>query len=339
MINDGQNDSHNTPIDRLERFDFGGPPQWALVRGQSPTSPVLLMVQASPGLSIINDAQQIQRRLHLEERFRVVYWDQRGTGKSFDAKDREPIALDTLVGDVRAMVRALCQRLGVAQNDVVAFSFGASLALMACADDTLPVRSLACVGVDVNLLEGERSAYSFALAEAERRGHARALRALRAIGEPPHADGKRFSTRVKWVLNFGGVHHGKTYGGMARTLVASLWRSPHYSVREMIGALRGMGATTERMLPALQGLDMLASPPRVRAPIAVFQGRLDKVVPPTLAAELAARLGVGVIWFDDSAHLPHEEEPTRFRAELLRFIAGAAAGAAPPEPPRAERRS
>jgi pimeloyl-ACP methyl ester carboxylesterase len=269
---------------------------------------------------MINDAAAMQQALHLEERFRVVYWDQRGTGKSFDAKDRAPIPMDTVVGDVRAMVRGLCQRLGVAQVDVVGFSFGASLALMACADESLPVRSLTCVSTDVNLISAERFAHAFALAEAERRGHKRALRALRAIGEPPHADTKRFMTRVKWAANFGGVHRGKTFGGLLRTNLARLWRSPHYNLREMIGALRGFEATTARLLPAYQGLDLLAAPPRVRVPVAFFHGRQDKVVPPDDAAALAARLGVGVTWFEESAHMPQEEEPARFRAELLRFV-------------------
>jgi proline iminopeptidase len=312
----------STNTNTLERFDFGGPPQWGLVRGQSRTSPVMLLVQQGPGAPMINDAPELQRLLHLEEHFRVVYWDQRGTGKSFDAKDRSPIALDSAVGDVRAMVRALCQRLGVAEIDVVGFSFGATLALLACADESLPVRSLTCVAVDVNLLAAERYAYAFALAQAERRGHSRALRALRAIGEPPHAEPKRFLTRVKWVANFGGVHHRKDYGALVRTNVARLWRSPHYSLREMIGALRGFEAAVERLLPAYQGLDLLAAPPRIRPRVSMFQGRQDKVAPPDLAADLAARLGADVIWFEESAHMPHEEEPVRFRQELLRFVAG-----------------
>jgi pimeloyl-ACP methyl ester carboxylesterase len=312
-------------IERLERFDFGGPPQWALVRGQSRANPALLLVQAGPGLPIIGDASAIEQRLRLEARFRVVYWDQRGTGKSFSSKDRGPIALETSVADIRAMVRSLCERLSVSQIDVVGFSFGASLALLACADDTLPVRSLTCVGPDVRLLDNERFAHRFALAEAERRGHKRALRALRAIGEPPHADASRFLERVKWVANFGGVHRRQGFGAMVRSAAARYWRSPHYSLGEMLGALRGMEATTERLLPGLQGLDLLAKPLRVAAPVAVFQGRHDKVVPPDLAIDLAAHLGVDVVWFEDSAHLPHEEEPARFRQELLRFVSGAGA--------------
>jgi len=319
--------SQNNEVDTLERFDFGGPPQWALVRGRSRTSPVMLWVQQGPGVSLIHEAADQQRQLHLEEHFRVVYWDQRGTGKSFDAKERAPIALETAVGDVRAMARALCQRLGVAQIDVVGFSFGGTLAMLACADETLPVRSLTVIAPDVNLLAAERFAYAFALAEAERRGHKGARRALHAIGEPPHADAKRFSTRVKWIATFGGVDRRKTFAGLLRTVVGRLWRSPHYNLREKLGALRGIEATTARMLPGLQGLDLLAKLPRVAVPIALFQGRHDKAAPPDLGAELAARLGVDVIWFEESAHQPHEEEPARFRQELLRFVSSAGQGA------------
>ncbi len=310
----------NESIDTLERFDLGGPPQWALVRGRNRANPVLLLVQAGPGFPIIHDAAVIERRLRLEENFQVVYWDQRGTGKSFDPRDHETLTVETLVADVRAMARAVCERLGVSELDVVGFSFGGSLSLLACAEDPPPVRSLTCVGPDVDLLESERFAYAFALSEAERRGHRRALRTLQAIGEPPHTDAKRFMARVKWVSNFGGIHRGKNFGAMLRENVAHLWASPHYSLGEMLGALRGMGATQERVLAALQGFNLLAAPLRVGAKTAIFQGRLDRGAVPELAAVLAERLGAELVWFEQSAHTPHEEEPLRFREELLRFV-------------------
>lgn len=93
--------SQNDQVDTLERFDFGGPPQWALIRGHSRTSPVLLWIQQGPGVSLIHEAADQQRQLHLEEQFRVVYWDQRGTGKSFGAKDREPISFSQATADLR----------------------------------------------------------------------------------------------------------------------------------------------------------------------------------------------------------------------------------------------
>src|SRR4051812_20132472 len=69
----------NESIDTLQRFELGGPAQWALIRGRSRSSPVMLLVQAGPGFPMIHDATALERNLHLEEHFRVVYWDQRGT--------------------------------------------------------------------------------------------------------------------------------------------------------------------------------------------------------------------------------------------------------------------
>src|SRR5262249_20251293 len=119
-------------LDALEQFDLGGGPQWALVRGHKRTSPVLLLVQMGPGFPIIHEAEVMERELHLEEDFRVVYWDQRGTGKSTHAANSGPMTVETLVADVRKMIRALCERLKVRQVDVLGFSVGASLALLAC---------------------------------------------------------------------------------------------------------------------------------------------------------------------------------------------------------------
>jgi pimeloyl-ACP methyl ester carboxylesterase len=234
------------------------------------------------------------------------------------------MTVETLVADVCGMVRAVCERLKVRQVDVLGFSLGASLALLACAGDSLPVRSLTCVGPDVDLLESERFALDFAIAEAGRRHHRRALKELGALGAPPHTDVKKFVTRVKWVSNFGGVDRRKTFWGLFRDNLGQLWRSPRYSVGEVLGALKAMSATSERMLPALVGFNLMARPLPVETPVCIFQGRHDVAAPPRLAVILAEHLNAPLVWFEDSAHIPHHEEPDRFRKELLRFVGGVA---------------
>jgi len=311
-------------LDALERFDLGGGPQWALVRGQRRISPVLLLVQQGPGFPMIHEAEVMERELHLEENFRVVYWDQRGTGKSVHAGNRHAMTVETLVADVGGMVHALCERLKVRQLDVLGFSIGASLALLACGGDSLPVRSLTCVGPDVDLLESERFAMDFAIAEAGRRHHRRALRELIALGAPPHTNGKQFMTRVKWVSNFGGVDRRKTFWGLFRDNLRQLWKSPRYSVAEVLGALNGMRATQERLVPAFEGFNLMNRPLPVQTPVTVFQGRHDIAAPPRLAVSLAERLNARLVWFENSAHTPHHEEPERFREELLRFVSSVA---------------
>jgi pimeloyl-ACP methyl ester carboxylesterase len=42
----------------------------------------LLLIQQGPGLPMINEARRFERVLRLEQAFTVVYWDQRGCGRS-----------------------------------------------------------------------------------------------------------------------------------------------------------------------------------------------------------------------------------------------------------------
>jgi len=252
------------------------------------------------------------------QHFRVVYWDQRGTGKSFDPRAaKSPLRLDDLVGDLRA----LCARLAVDHVDIMGFSLGGSIAAIAAAQDPEQIRSVTVVGPDVDLGEAERSAYAFAFVEATRRGNRRALRALRAIGPPPHGVAKRFLERVKWVANLGGIQRGASFADLMRANVLRLLTSPHYSLREAVGAIRGMNSTQERLLANLVGIDLLALAPRITVPVALFQGRHDAAAPPQLTHryhdQLEAPRGKTLVWFEESPHMPHWEEPARFRQALL----------------------
>src|SRR5262249_27873192 len=80
---------------------------------------------------MIHEAPALERGLRLEDLFRVVYWDLRGTGKSVLRRAADAPTLDHLVADVRAMVAALRARCGVSKVHVVGFSQGGTLPLLA----------------------------------------------------------------------------------------------------------------------------------------------------------------------------------------------------------------
>src|SRR6476620_8057297 len=60
---------------------LGGIDQWVMIRGESLSNPPLILLHGGPGLS----ETPFFRRFNapLEKSFTVVYWDQRGAGKSF----------------------------------------------------------------------------------------------------------------------------------------------------------------------------------------------------------------------------------------------------------------
>jgi pimeloyl-ACP methyl ester carboxylesterase len=73
-------------IDTLESVHSGDAAQWIRIRGADAANPVLLLIQQGPGLPMINEARRFEHLLGLEQAFTVVYWDQRGCGRSLRAR-------------------------------------------------------------------------------------------------------------------------------------------------------------------------------------------------------------------------------------------------------------
>jgi len=312
-------------INTLEAVRAGDSTQWIRVRGADASNPVLLWIQQGPGLPMINEAGRFEHLLGMEEAFTVVYWDQRGCGRSLrGSKGDAGISLEQMVGDTVSILELLRDRFG-RKTYVAGFSFGAALGAHATARRPELVAALVAVGTDIDGVAAGNSAYDFALATARERGNRRATRQLMAVGTPPHLDAKQFSTRVRWATNFGGVTRNETYASLARELLASLMRSPDYSVGDVIRTLRGVSATQAALLGELATLDLVRAVPRLEVPVVMVQGRLDQVAPGEAAERYASSLEAPskqLVWFENSAHTPQLEEPVKFRDLLMRVRAG-----------------
>ena len=308
------------PIDSLEAIPASGTTQWIRIRGANASNPVLLLIQQGPGLPMINEARRFGHLLGLEQDFTVVYWDQRGCGRSLRGRpDREGISLQRMVADTVSLLEFLRDRFGV-KTYVAGFSFGAALAAFAAAQRPDLVRTLVATGMDIDGAAAAGGAYQFALRTARQRGNRRATRQLESIGPPPHLTSKQFGTRVRWATNFGGVTRNQTYAGLARGLVSSLVGSSDYSAADVVRTVRGITATQAALLPDLASMDLTRSLPRIDVPVVMIQGRHDQVAPGESAQQYASSLqapGKELIWFEASAHTPHLEEPARFRDVLL----------------------
>ena len=310
-------------IDTLEGVQLGGITQWIRVRGADASNPVLLLMQQGPGLPIINDARRLEHLLGLEEAFTVVYWDQRGTGLSSPSlrKNSHPfeISVTRMVDDTVTLLELLRDRFG-GKTFVAGFSFGATFAAYAAVQRPELVAALVAAGMDIDVPAAENNAYAFAVDAARQLGNRRAIRQLEAIGPPPHTTRKQFTTRARWVINFGGVTTNANFSGLLRDLVLSLVRSPDYSPADIIRTLRGMSASQAALLPQLATTDLVRTMPRLDVPLVMAQGRLDQVVPGEAAQRFHNSLTAPskqLVWFESSAHTPHLEEPAKFRDLLM----------------------
>jgi hypothetical protein len=105
---------------------LGGVDQWVMIRGKSVANPPLILLHGGPGLS----ETVLFRHFNapLEESFTVVYWDQRGAGKSLDRNvARSSLMVEQLISDLDELVDAVCTRLGKTRVAIFGHSWGSAL--------------------------------------------------------------------------------------------------------------------------------------------------------------------------------------------------------------------
>jgi pimeloyl-ACP methyl ester carboxylesterase len=314
---------NSMPIDALERVVLGGVTQWVRIRAADPGNPVLLLMQQGPGLPMINEVRGFDHRLGLEQIFTVVYWDQRGTGLSArslrNRQDRRDITVANMVNDTVELLEMLHDRFE--RSLVVAgFSFGATFAAYAAVQRPELMASLIAVGMDIDVPTAERQMYEFVLTTARQRDNVRAIHQLESIGPPPHVTAKQFRTRAKWATEFDGVTRDATFNSLLRSLLSSVVRSPDYSTRDLIGTFRGLTASQAALLPQLADTELVRTVPSLDVPLVMVQGRFDQVAPAAAAQRFFDSVTAPtkqLIWFEESAHTPHLDEPDKFRDVLV----------------------
>jgi proline iminopeptidase len=89
-----------------------------------PAAQKLLVLHGGPGA---HHDYLLPQMLYLAKRYNVIFYDQRGGGKS-KADEREHVTWQTHVMDLHAIIR----ELGVASPSIVGYSFGGMLALLYC---------------------------------------------------------------------------------------------------------------------------------------------------------------------------------------------------------------
>ena len=122
---------------------LGGIDQWVMVRGESVANPPLILLHGGPGLS--ETALFRYFNAPLEKSFTVVYWDQRGAGKSFDpAIPRSSMTVEQVLSDLDELVDAVCARLGKTKVAIFGHSWGSALGVLYAA--RFPEKVAAYVG-------------------------------------------------------------------------------------------------------------------------------------------------------------------------------------------------
>lgn len=298
-------------------MNLGGQDQWVMIRGQSLENPLLILLHGGPGFS----ETHLFRRFNapLEKAFTVVYWDQRGSGKSFHSKiPTSTLTVDQFITDLDEMVDTVRERAGKEQVAIFGHSWGSALGVLYAARFPQKVAAYVGSGQIGDWPAAESASYAFALAEAQRRANRKAVKELLAIGPPPYPASSLWSER-SWLQRFDGQLGVRALWNMARDFLGQ----PELSIFDLMNLMRGFRFSLFAMWAEVSKLNLIEVVPVLQMPVFFFLGRRDSWVPPETSIAYLDVLTAPLkklVWFEESGHEPFVDEPTKFNTSMVELV-------------------
>ena len=258
----------------------------------------IIVVHGGPGL----DHSYLQPGLDaLATRNTLVYYDQRGTGRSVANLDTAAIAFDKFVDDVEA----LRQALGFERVSVLAHSFGALIGLEYARRYAANLRAL----ILMNPVEpGAR----FAEQVAERRAGATTAQDSTELAELRASEG--FAARDAAIVS-------QVYRVMFRSTLKDRESIAQLEL-DLSPSTAKNGSDVARLLGAgLGSVDWWDRLAEVQVPTLVLHGRFD-LAPMEMSLALSEALPVGSFQVLDAGHFPYVEDREGLQSAISGFLAG-----------------
>ena len=306
-------------VERSEYLLVNGARLYLQTRGSNAAAPVLLWLHGGPG----GAERPLFRYFNgkLEKHFVVAYWDQRGAGRSFDAKSSpQDLTVAQQFRDLDEVVDHLRRTLGQDKIVLMGHSWGAALGLLYSQAHADKVSALVLANPLIAMRPNQRAEYDFVQEEATRRHDDAAIAQLAKIGSPPYMTSKQVLAMEKVAQRYGAIFHtqpNRMWVVFRATVAGLVWPW------EISRFIRGNNISLEAMHQELLNLDLTHSVLNVDMPVMMFLGRYDRHTDARLSAAYFDSLRAPkkkVVWFEQSAHNVPFEEPELFNTTVVREL-------------------
>ena len=316
-------------ISEKTRVTINGVEQGMFIKGKDASKPVLLYLHGGMPDYFLTERYPTG----LDEDFVVVWWEQRGSGLSYNP-DMAPESLTTeqIVADTLALTDYLRERFGQDKIYLMGHSGGTFIGIQAAA--RAPEKYHAYIGVAQMSyqLRSEQLAYDYMLERFTANGNANMVRKLEAapVGDSVPLPDAYSSVRdvAMHDLGIGTTHDMRS---IVTGLLLESFRSPEYTLGEKIGMWRGKIFSGSRLWNTELATDLTKEVTRLEIPVYFLHGTYDYTVSYPLAKAYYEQLDAplkGFYTFEQSAHSPLFEEAAKtceiMRADVLTGTKGLA---------------
>ena len=301
-------------------IEIGGMEQWISLQGYSNEKPVLLFLHGGPGSPEMPLIKKYYP--HLETKFIVCYWHQRGAGLSFSRKIKpETMNMDQFVNDAYELTLHLINKFNTEKIYIMGHSWGALLGLKLVFKYPDLYSAYFGIGQVIHQYVGEKISYNWVLNKSVEDENQKAIKELKKIGEPPYGNDvkswtKALKTQRKWVKYYGGAVYGKQ---SAKQYYRDYLESDYIKKRHLWKYYKGVKFSIKHLWMEELNTNLFNEINVYKIPLYIFQGKYDYQVPHELVKNYFEEINapkVSVFTFYKSAHNPIFEQTWQFNKYL-----------------------
>ncbi len=305
------------PINQSKFITLGEVQQYLIIRGQNSEKPVLLILHGGTS----ETAHFVTFNHALEKDFTVVYWEQRGEGKSYvKGSDNSLLTLERYVQDIHELTQLLKEQFSQEKIYLLAHSFGTLLGMKAIEKYPKDYKAYIAVSQVANSIISDNVAYDKLLQVAKGRDLKKLENVERVTKENLLTIDftKRSNEMIMLSLKYGGLHYNKSFWNIVKTSMLPILTFKEYGFKDK---LKAMTQHEERILMFYKE-SLIDSVTKVDVPIYFMHGVDDLIINFELTKTYFEKIEAPYkefIVFDKSAHLVPFEEADRFN-EVVRGV-------------------
>ncbi len=295
---------------------INGMKQGMFIKGKDKSKPVLLFIHGGPGMP----EYAISRKypIVLENYFTVCWWEQRGSGLSYNSEIKpEQLTFEQLISDIIEVTYYLRKRFGQDKIYLMAHSGGTFIGIQAAAKAPELYKAYIAIEQISNQLESEKLAYHYMVEQYTKLGDKKMLQKfdkypISQINTPSYYTMRDAPMHE---LGIGTTHKMKS---VLSGIFLPVMFNREYTLIEKINIWRGKFFSTNKagLWNKLVVTDLTKKVNKLDIPVFFFHGIYDYTVSYPLAKDYFDKLQSPekcFYTFEESAHSPLFEETEKMQ--------------------------
>ena len=283
-------------------------------------APVLLFIHGGPGQSETMMAYILEE--YEGRNYNIVYYDQRGAGKTYLKNRKEKPDTELLKNDLLEIVLYLKKMYQKAKIGIIGHSWGSVLGSIFALEH--PEHTLCYVGCGqvVDLIENERTGFEKLKAAIEASGSKSDRRKLMNIGEYPVA-GKfdmKYYRKMGQIRRLQGKYHLAV--DMDKNMIKMFIHSPVMGIADILPFLTGV-IVNIKVMRELMSFDLCDKGTEYQVPVYYVLGENDQQTPVEIGISYFEEIAApdkGLYLIKNAGHLTMLDNMDDYRASICEIV-------------------